>query len=177
MDDRGLLTDGRVEVMIGRHRVAVGAAEPAVELPADAVGQALGGEAARRAGPLVAPEPHPRGAADGAGLDPDAQARQAVALQPLVQFLGEGAGGERGGVDAVDRWVELHRRGQVGRDGRGVERPLVEAGGQPMGAGAERPEAGQHVRRRERGERGERAQAQPAEQLDELGEVLHHRGP
>ena len=91
--------------------------------------------------------------------------------QRAVQPLGQPAGGEGGGVDPIDRRVQLDLDGQLLRRTAADRGPRVQAAGQPVAEHGVGPEPGGHVLRVERAERAEAAQPEPAQQPDQLGPV------
>ena len=88
-----------------------------------------------------------------------------------MQPLGQAAGGERGGVHAVDGRIEL------GLDGELLRRPPpqrwtgVQPAGEPVAEHGVGAEPGRDVRRVERGERAQAPQPEAAEEVDEGGAV------
>jgi hypothetical protein len=136
--------------------------QPTIELPTHPVADRRRGQQAVMAPGAVELLP-----SLGDCLDAEARAGQTVPGQPLVQPDGERAGGERGGVDPVQRLVEPFGDIEVGRWLAGRERPFVAAGGQPVDECRVEAEPGQHVRRRQGGELPERTDAEPTQQVDE----------
>ena len=145
----------------GGNRAGAAAGEPTVELPAHAV---RGG----RLGECFAGAPDALDALAGDQLRNhlQAQAARAALGEPLVQRGGQRAGGERGGVDALDRVLRGQPHGQVrGREFGGDAaircgaRDAVDA--HPAG-----PEAGGYCLRGQLRELAQRGDAQLAERVD-----------
>src|SRR5690606_7321555 len=140
--------------------------EPAVQLPAHAVGE-VGGAG----GDVQAPGAGQLGAVLGAGEHLDAPAHDAAALQPLGELLGQGAGGEGGDVGAGGGRVEVGAHGDVrrGAGGRGPGDAPAAGGGvgeQPGGAEGGGEAAGGQAR-----EPPEGAQPEPAQKVGELAQL------
>ncbi len=142
------------------------AGEPAVELPAGAVGQGGGVEQ-----PVVAPHPVQLLPRSGVCLDAEPGRGQSVPGQPLVQRLGERPGGEGGHVDPLERWVILTGHHQVGWWCADRQRTFVHTGRQPVRVGRVEAEPGQHVALGQGGEVGQRPDAQPAQEVGQVGPV------
>ena len=119
----------------------------------------------------MAPDPGEGLALVGLGLDAEAGAGQAEAVEAGDQLVGQGLGGEGGDVDPVGRGVELGRHAEVGRGAAGASRVLVEAAGQAGGAGALGAEAGGQVGAWQGGQVAEGAQAEADQQVGQVGAV------
>jgi hypothetical protein len=136
---------------------------PAVELPADPVGQGGRGQQ-----PVVPPEPAalPAVGRDGPDLDPDAG--QPAGREAFVHPLGERLGREHHRLGQRFRRVELLGHGQVlGRRTYG-QRPGAQAAGQPVHGLPRGAEPAGHVAGRQRGQIPQRAQAKPVQQADQV---------
>ncbi len=121
-----------------------GPGQPAVELPAHPVGDRGRGQQ-----PLVPPDPVQLLAVLGLRLDRQPGAGQPAPDSPSCSLLGQRPGGEGGGVDPVDRRVELDRARPAPAAGtRAASGRSSWPAGQPVRAGPVRTEPGQHVARR-----------------------------
>ena len=137
---------------------------PAVELPADPVGQGGRGQQ-----PVVAPEPaaFPPVGADGPDLDPDAG--QPAGREALVHPSGERLGRKHHGLGQRFRRVELLGHGQVLGRRAHRQRPGAQAAGQPVRGLPRGAEPAGHIAGRQRGQIPQGAQAEPVQQP---GQVL-----
>jgi hypothetical protein len=140
------------------------ARQPSLQLPPHPVQDVDG-----RQHPGVPPAPHRLLAVLREDLQLEAGAGQAVRGEVADELLGRAAGGERHGVDPVDRRLEIQGDGELDRRTPAGDRALVPPAGLPVRPRARRTEAGQHVAGRELGERAERADAEAAQQVDQRG--------
>src|SRR5215216_5301572 len=122
-------------------------------------------------GGVVAPDSGEGLALVGLGFDAEAGAGQAEPVEAGDQLVGQGLGGEGGGVDPVGRGGELGRHAEVGRGAAGSLGVLVEAAGQAGGPGALGAEAGGQVGPWQGGQDAEGAQAEADQQVGEVGAV------
>ena len=142
--------------------------EPAVELPADPVGDGAGRQCRRTPGAVAPPQALEALAVLGLGGDEQAGAGACRGRRGGGQLVGQAAGDEGGGLDPLGRRVELGAHGEVGGRRLGGRRALVAPGGQAVGDDAVGAEAAGDVAGGQGGDGAEGAQPEPAQHVDQL---------